>query len=302
MVTRLITVLLIVVIFALSLAVLTRNSKIKASQKKETNQTLEIPRLYPYPVKNDNSQQPPSLSARSVVVLDAKTGIILFEKDPKVKHFPASTTKLMTALVVLEKCSPENHVEVGPIVKEGTQMGLEKGDKVTVETLLSGMLIASGNDAAFTLAFACSDSYLAFVDSMNRKAKELGMTSTNFENPAGFDGKNQYSTAQDLAKLAKVAVSNPLISRIVSTKSAVLNDVSGTKAYYVENINELLGEVEGIEGVKTGQTSGSGEILISKTTRQKNTIIIALLSSTGRFEETKKLIEWTYTNYRWVNP
>lgn len=300
--TRLVTAVLILLIFSASIFTFTKNSRIKASQKKETDQVLEIPRLYPYPVKNENFHEPPSLSAQSVVVIDAKTGIVLFERDPKVKHFPASTTKLMTALVALEKCSPENHVEVGPIVKEGTQMGLEKGDKVTVEALLSGMLIASGNDAAYTLAFACSPSYLSFVDSMNRKAKELGMTSTNFENPAGFDGKNQYSTAQDLAKLAKVAVANPLISRIVSTKSAVLNDVTGTKTYFVENINELLGEVEGIEGVKTGQTSGSGEILISKTTRGGNTIIIALLSSSGRFEETKKLIEWTYSNYLWLAP
>lgn len=300
--TRLVTAVLILIIFSASIFTITKNSRIKASQKKEADQVLEIPRLYPYPVKKENFHQPPSLSAQSVVVIDAKTGIVLFERDPKVKHFPASTTKLMTALVALEKCSPENHVEVGPIVKEGTQMGLEKGDKVTVETLLSGMLIASGNDAAYTLAFACSPSYLSFVDSMNRKAKELGMTSTNFENPAGFDGKNQYSTAQDLAKLAKVTVANPLISRIVSTKSAVLNDVTGTKTYFVENINELLGEVEGIEGIKTGQTSGSGEILISKTTRGGNTIIIALLSSSGRFEETKKLIEWTYSNYHWLAP
>jgi len=299
---RLITAVLILLVFAGGIVTLTKNSKIKASEKKAADQALEIPRLYPYPVKNDNFLQPPPLSAQSVVVLDAKTGIVLFEKDPKVKHFPASTTKLMTALVALEKCSPQNHVEVGPIVKEGTQMGLEKGDVVTVESLLSGMLIASGNDAAYTLAFACSDSYLAFIDSMNRKAKELGMTSTNFENPAGFDSKDQYSTAQDLAKLAKVAVANPLISRIVSTKSAVLNNVTGTKTYYVENVNDLLGEVEGIEGIKTGQTSGSGEILISKTTRRGNTIIIALLSSNGRFEETKKLIEWAYANFRWINP
>lgn len=293
---------LILLSFAGTFFISSRTYKIKVLEKKEVKTEEEIPKLSPYPVKVENFSPPSPLTAQSVVVIDAKTGITLFEKDSKVKHFPASTTKLMTAIVALEKCSPQNHVEVGPIVKEGTQMGLSKGDVVTVETLMSGMLIASGNDAAYTLAFACSNSYLSFIDSMNQKAKELGMTSTNFENPAGFDGNNEYSTAADLAKLAKVAVANPLISRIVATKTAVLNDVTGAKTYYVENVNQLLGEVDGLEGIKTGQTTGSGEILISKTTRKGNTIIIALLSSSERFEETKNLIEWAFANYKWINP
>ncbi len=299
---RLVLAALIIGIFFTSFLLINKNNRLIPGKEEKKTAEEDIPKLPVYPLKAEKFVEAPAVSAKSVVVLDARTGMILLEKDPAIKHFPASTTKLMTALVALERCSPQNHIKVGPIVKEGTQMGLTRGDVVTVETLLSGMLIASGNDAAYTLSFACSDSYLSFVDSMNKKAKELGMTSTNFENPAGFDGKNQYSTASDLAKLAKVAVSNPLISKIVATKNASLIDVTGTKTYFVENINELIGEVEGLEGIKTGQTSGSGEILLSKTTRRGNTVIISLLDSKERFEESKSLIEWAYANYKWIAP
>lgn len=262
----------------------------------------ELPKLQPYPVPVENFYQAPEISARSAVVIDAKTGIALYQKDPNIRHFPASTTKLMTALVALERCSPETSIRVGAVIKDGTQMGIAQGDVVTVENLLYGMLIASGNDAAYVLAYSCSDSFNHFIVSMNQKSKELKMESTHFTNPAGFDDPMQYSTANDLAKLAKVAVGNPLISKIVATKSTVLTDVSGTKTYYLENINELLGEVKGIEGVKTGQTEGSLEILVTKTTRDDNTIIAVVLGSQDRFGESKRLIEWAFANHRWVNP
>jgi D-alanyl-D-alanine carboxypeptidase (penicillin-binding protein 5/6) len=208
----------------------------------------------------------------------------------------------MTALVALERCSPETSIRVGAVIKDGTQMGIAQGDVLTVESLLYGMLISSGNDAAYVLAYSCSDSFNRFIVSMNQKAKELKMENTHFANPAGFDDSSQYSTASDLAKLAKVAVANPLISKIVATKSTVLTDVFGTKTYYLENINELLGEVKGLEGVKTGQTEGSLEILVTKTTRDGNTIIAVVLGSQDRFGESKQLIEWAFANHRWLAP
>jgi len=262
----------------------------------------DLPKLYPYPMPIDNFSQAPPISAKSAVVIDAKTGVTLFQKESNIRHFPASTTKLMTALVALERCSPETSIKVGAVIKEGTQMGLSQSDVLTVESLLYGMLVASGNDAAYVLAYSCSDSFDHFIISMNQKAKELKMENTHFVNPAGFDDPFQYSTANDLAKLAKVAVANPLISKIVATKSTVLTDVSGTKTYYLENINELLGEVEGIEGIKTGQTEGSLEILVTKTTRDGNTIIAVVLGSQDRFGESRQLIEWAFANHRWLAP
>ncbi|OGD84075.1 hypothetical protein A2165_00880 [Candidatus Curtissbacteria bacterium RBG_13_40_7] len=250
----------------------------------------------------ENFGPAPIITARSAAVIDAKSGVVLFEKDPNIRHFPASTTKLMTALVALERCTPQTHIRVTAVIKDGTQMGISAGDLLTVESLLYGMLVASGNDAAYVLAYACSDSFSHFIASMNQKAKELRMENTHFVNPAGFDDPLQYSTANDLAKLAKVAVGNPLISKIVATKSTVVADVTGTKTYYLENINELLGEVEGIEGIKTGQTEGSLEILVTKTTRNGNTIIAVVLGSQDRFGESRKLIEWAFSNHHWESP
>lgn len=134
---------------------------------------------------------------------------------------------------------------------------------------------------------------------MNQKAQDLQMTNSHFINPAGFDDNLQYSTASDLAKLANVSISNPLISEIVTTKSTVVTDVSGTKNYYLDNINELLGVVDGIEGIKTGQTGGSLENLITRTTRNGNSVIVVVLGSDNRFAETRDLIEWAYLNYEW---
>jgi len=251
------------------------------------------------PKRISTYQDPQQLTAKSAIILDAKTGTQLFKKDPDLKHLPASTTKLMTALVALESCSPEQVITVGPVEKEGSQMGLSAGDKMTVENLLYGMLIPSGNDAGMVLATSCARSYDQFIARMNEKAVELGMTNSHFVNAVGFDNDFQYSTAMDLARLAKVAVANPLISKIVDTKSTVVTDVTGKKTYFLENVNKLLGNVEGIEGIKTGETEGALEILISKTTRNNNSIIVVVLGSKHRFDESKKLIEWAYKNYFW---
>lgn len=258
--------------------------------------------LDPYPVPTENYKQVPELTAQAATVIDNKTGITLYEKNPDLKHLPASTTKLMTALIALENCLPQEIVKVGYVEKEGTKMGLEVGNDVTVENLLYGLLVPSGNDAAYALAYSCADSYRDFVFAMNKKAKELKMVNTHFANPAGFDDPLQYSTARDLTKLARAAVANPLISKIVKTKSVVVSDVSGTKIYYLENVNKLLGTVFGIEGVKTGQTEGSLENLVTKTTRDNNSVITVVLGSQNRFGENKELIEWAYLNHKWVSP
>ena len=248
---------------------------------------------------NEGFQKAPFVSAKSAIIVDAKLGNVMFEKNSNFRPLSASTTKLMTALVALEKCSPENIITVGPVNTNGTQMGLASGDQVTVETLLYGMLMASGNDAAYVLASSCAESYDAFVNLMNERARKLEMANTHFDNPAGFDSDYNFSTAADLAKLAKDAVANPLISKIVATKTIVLSDVSGIKTYYVENINKLLGEVDGVEGVKTGHTEAAGEILLTKATRAGNTIIVVVLDSQDRFDDSKKLIEWAFANYHW---
>ncbi|MEX2028635.1 MAG: D-alanyl-D-alanine carboxypeptidase family protein [Candidatus Curtissbacteria bacterium] len=262
----------------------------------------DLTKLDQYPITVENSQTAPETSAIAATVIDNKTGITLYEKTPDGKRLPASTTKLMTALVALERCLPQTVLKVGYVEREGTQMGLATGDEVTVESLLYGLLVPSGNDAAFVLAYSCANSYQNFIAEMNKKAKDLGMANTHFSNPAGFDSTLQYSTARDLTKLSRAAVANPLISKIVATRSIVVSDTLGTKTYYLENVNELLGKVLGVEGVKTGQTEGSLENLVAKTTRANNTIITVVLGSQDRFGETTQLVEWAFKNHRWVLP
>lgn len=258
--------------------------------------------LLPYPVKIQNYQSPDQLTAQAATVIDNDTGVILLQKEPDLRHLPASTTKLMTALVALENCLPQTAVKVGFVQNEGSNMGLRSGDVLTVESLLYGLLVNSGNDAAYTLAYSCADSYQDFIMAMNKKAKDLGMVNTHFQNPAGFDDKYQYSTASDLTKLSRAAVADPLIAKIVKTKSIVVNDVTGTKTYYLENVNKLLGVVPGLEGVKTGKTDGSLENLVTYTRRDGHGIITVVLGSQNRFDESRNLIEWAFANHTWLNP
>lgn len=262
----------------------------------------DLPKLQSYPVKSENAQNPPEISARSAIIIDSKTSAILFEKEPNLRVLPASTTKLMTAIVALEKCEPDAIVDISYIKKEPNSMGLEVGDQLKVESLLYGLLIFSANDAAYALATNCARTYEEFVYEMNQKAVEFGMENTYFADPAGFDHPAHFSTAKDLAKLVKVAVANPIIAKIVSTKSTSVTDARNNKIFKLENTNHLLGEVDGVLGVKTGQTEGSGEILLAETQRNGNSIITVVLGSQDRFSDSKNLIEWVFKNHQWLSP
>ncbi len=202
-------------------------------EAKQTDIPQDLPQIYPYPLRNENFQEAPQISAWSAVVVDAKSGVALYEKNADTRHLPASTTKLMTALAALEQCAPDQPVTVKTFETLPTSMGLVTGDIVTVRTLLYGLLINSGNDAASVLSYSCAPSSGDFVRRMNQKALEFGMHQTHFANPIGFDDPAQFTTARDLAKLARIAVANPLIAKIVATKNMVLTDVAGTKNYYL---------------------------------------------------------------------
>lgn len=300
MIQRLIVVILILSA-ALAAIILPRSNLKNLIKNSEASQgsTKEITKEVSYPKPVPNYQEVPVTSAQAVAIIDSKTGISLYEKNSNTRHLPASTTKMMTALIVLENCLPSDVVTVKTVQKEGTQMGLEIGDRLTVENLLYGLLLSSGNDAAYALANACSPSYNDFIQSMNQKAIDLDMKNSHFINPAGFDDNLQYSSALDLARLAKVVVANPLIAKIVSTKSTVVTDVTGNRTYALDNVDKLLGVVAGLEGVKTGQTEGSLGIFISKITRDGNTIIMSVLGSNDRFGDTEKFIDWVFKNHIW---
>lgn len=142
-------------------------------------------------------------------------------------------------------------------------------------------------------------SYDSFIEAMNNKAKELSMNNSNFENPVGLDGFTQASTARDLVRVSEVAMRNPIFSKIVGTRAATITDVSGKSVYKLDNVNELLGEMPGVLGIKTGWTENARENLVTYIERDGHKILIAILGSQDRFGETKELINWIFENYEW---
>ncbi len=254
-----------------------------------------------YPQKKFNSTLPPLTSAKSLFIVDPISNVVLFSHNPDSKLLPASTTKLMTAVVALESCVPDKVAIVKRNRVDGTVIGLSLGERITVRNLLFATLITSANDAAFALADNCADSYQAFITRMNEKAVSLNMLDTNFSNPAGLDSSDLYSTAGDLAKLAKVAfIESPIIEQISNTKTLVINNNLANKTYPLININELLFNVLGVIAGKTGTTEGAGQNLITLTDRNGRELIVVLLGSENRFEESKLFIEWAYQSFDWV--
>jgi len=265
--------------------------------------TKNIEKLFSFkysdlPVLNSDATFP-ILSAQSAMAVDLKSGVTLYEKDPLRKLLPASTTKIMTALVVLDEYDLNEVVEVKKVLREGQSMGLSVGEKITVKDLLSGLLIYSANDAAEVLAFIHPMGRDHFIDLMNQKANFLGLTNTHFSNPTGLDNGSQYSTVRDLIAVSRYAMQNPVFSEIVGTKKKEITSVNGNKHYQLTNTNELLGVVDGVAGVKTGWTENARENLVTYIRKDDKEIMIAVLGSQDRFGETKELIDWIFDNFVW---
>jgi D-alanyl-D-alanine carboxypeptidase (penicillin-binding protein 5/6) len=229
------------------------------------------------------------IQARAAVVMEASTGRVLYAKNPELRLMPASTTKLMTALIAVEKVNlkdvvtiSRNAVNVAP-----TKSGFKEGDKVTVETLLYAALMKSANDAAVALAEAVAGNEEQFVQLMNRKAIALGATDTKFINPNGLPGKGQYTTAYDLSKIMRQAIKHPALKEILGTRAAELSTEAG-KTVYVKNTNKLLWSDDELLGGKTGFTNAARHCFVCAGERENNTLIVALLGAPSRTELWKE--------------
>ena len=237
----------------------------------------------------------PKVSASSVVLMDGDTGRVLYEKDGHVRRRIASTTKLMTALVALESgCSLEEVVTVAPewAGVEGSSIYLRPGEEITLEALLYGLLLRSGNDAALTIAGHCGGTVEKFVARMNKKAKELGMKDASFANPNGLDAEGHYSSAWDMAILARACLNNETLSKIAATKSITL----GTRTF--TNHNKLLWRYEGCIGLKTGYTQKAGRTLVSAARREGVTLICVTLNAPSDWADHTALFDWGFQNYQ----
>jgi serine-type D-Ala-D-Ala carboxypeptidase (penicillin-binding protein 5/6) len=251
----------------------------------------------PLPVLAENAGFP-VVSAQAALAIDLTSGISLYEKNPDIPLLPASTTKIVTALVSLDTYPLDSVLKVGRMRIEGQQLGLYVGEEMKAEDLLYGLLVYSANDAAEVLAQNYPGGRDAFIVAMNAKAQELSMKSSRFINPTGLDGNT--ATARDLLRVSEVAMRDPQFAKIVSTKEITIKDVTGKNVYKLKNINELLGVVPGVMGVKTGWTENARENLVTYLERDDHKIMIVILGSQSRFGETKELIDWIFVNYKWL--
>ena len=252
----------------------------------------------PIPVLSKSSTFP-IVSSQGALAVDLESGISLYEKNSDSPLLPASTTKIVTALVSLDTYSLDQVLKAGNVRVIGQKMGLRTGMEMRVEDLLYGLLVYSANDAAEVLAASYPNGYDGFIEAMNIKAKELSMNHSNFQNPVGLDGISQVTTAKDMVRVAEVAMRNPEFAKIVSTKQITIKDASGKISYNLRNINELLGRIPGVLGVKTGWTENARENLVTYIERDGHKIMIAVLGSQDRFGETTELINWIFENYQW---
>lgn len=257
--------------------------------------------LADYPLSDGTP--PPSTSGYGVIVQDLAGKSILYSYGQDLPLLPASTTKLMTALVALDEYELD---EVVVITKEdsaiGHTMGLIKGEEISVRSLLYGLLVESGNDAALALATHHNQGYSGFVEAMNQKAADLHLDSTSYRNPSGVESYGHVTTPRDLATLAAHALTNDLIREIVSTTSITISDTKGEYTHRLENTNLLLGNLEGVKGMKTGWTERAGECLITYVERDGRGVIIVVLGSSDRFGDTTALVNWVYNTHTWVKP
>ena len=294
----------------------------KTERQVETKNVVQIDSDFPPIPVLGVSTQFPIISGQAALAIDIASGVTLYEKDPDKLLLPASTTKIVTALVAMDYYPDDMIVEVGRVIVEGQKMGLRQGEKISVGNLLMGLLVYSANDAAEVLAqnycaprspappaggpgeagFCGRDS---FVIAMNQKANELNLENSYFANPTGLDGNGDIaSTAKDLVRISMVAMQIPEFADIVKTKEITVSSVDGKISHKLYNINELVGQVEGVLGIKTGWTENARENLVTYVVRDDHKVIIALLGSQDRFGETKELIGWIFDNYTWeeVNP
>lgn len=245
-------------------------------------------------------REEPAINSRRYAVYDRISKKVIYGKNEDVKSAMASTTKIMTATVVLENADLNQEVVVSKKAgwTGGSRLGLKSGDKTTIKDLLYGLMLRSGNDAAVALAEYVGGSVEGFAEKMNEKAKDMGLENTHFITPHGLDMDNHYTTAFELAKMADYALNIDKFASIVNTKNIGIS-ING-RSKNLTNTNELLGNLYGVNGVKTGFTNGANRCLVTSVNRDGMNIITVVLGADtkkDRSNDSIKLIEYAYTNY-----
>ncbi|NTV30475.1 D-alanyl-D-alanine carboxypeptidase [candidate division WWE3 bacterium] len=255
-----------------------------------------------YPI-SISTEEVPSIKGTNAIVVDIPSRSILYQKSANERRSPASTTKIITALAILSQTNIEEWVKVPSNLYEkisGSMMKLAPGDELSRKDLLWGMLINSGNDAAYTLAQTYPNGEQALLSSMNSIMQSLHLNDSNFTNPVGFDDPNHYTSAFDLAQVTLEALHNPLFQQIVATSH--MNIVSPSHpsiSYNLTNTNELLTDTPGVLGVKTGWTEEAQGVLVTLINRSGHPILVVVMNSPQREKDSLALLEWVYRTHTW---
>lgn len=246
----------------------------------------------------------PETESEHVICIERSTCEVLYEKDAYSKTAMASTTKILTAIIAIERCDLNDIVEISSKAANtgGSTLGISTGQKITIESLLYGLLLRSGNDTAVAIAEHIGGNIEDFAKIMNEKAQSLGLSNSHFVTPHGLDDDLHYTTAYDLAILTNYALNNELFRKIVGTKQITI--MIGNSSRTLTNTNELLGAVNGVYGVKTGFTGNAGRCLVTACKRDDLDIIVVVLGANTkktRGLDSKKVIEYVYNNYKMIN-
>ncbi len=242
--------------------------------------------------------RPPQISAHAAILVDARTGAILYEKNAFAQKDPASITKMMTALLVIEQGHLSRVVTVSPKAAAtiGSSMHIRAQQRYTVMDLLRGLLLRSGNDAAVALAEADAGSVERFVAEMNTKAQSLGAFNTAFENPNGLTAPGHYSSAYDLSLIARAALNLPTFRKLVGTREDQVTEQRSGRKRTLNNTNQLLYSFPGADGIKTGTTNAAGKCLAASATVEGRQLIAVVLNSSNRFYDASRLLRWGFHN------
>ena len=241
----------------------------------------------------------PSVSAKSAILINADDGSVYYEKNPDEPMGMASTTKLMTALVVAERLDPGKTVTVPKeaVGIEGSSIYLTEGERITILELLYALLLSSANDASVALAIECAGSVEDFCALMNERAREMGLVNTHFTNPHGLYDESHYTTARELAVIGRYALQNELIAKIVSTKKAYISHDGEADARLLVNHNKLLSRYDGAIGMKTGFTKKTGRTLVSAATRDGLTLIAVTLDAPSDWSDHTAMLNYGFDRY-----
>ncbi|MEK7186171.1 MAG: hypothetical protein AAB675_02305 [Patescibacteria group bacterium] len=230
----------------------------------------------------------PFITAQAALIIDKESKVVLYEKNKNLRFSPASTTKIMTALVGLDNYKLDDVLEVKDTITEGSVLGLFKGQRITFGNLLYAMMLPSANDAATAIAQNYPGGENKFIDKMNEEVKKMRLKNTHFDDPAGLLDKSGFTTAIELSNIASIALDNKIFAKVVSTPQKHIYDDSGFP-YFILNKNKLLG-IEGVNGIKTGFTEEAGDVLVTSRNHNDHTLIIVVLRSQDRFADTYELL------------